>query len=158
MRNLLLACCLVLLAVSPSLAKDNMSSYCVCATPMQLQSIRAGDQPGNTYAISSGFCKPSGNNTFQEKTVHFSNILDKSGNTVIIQATYVSTTLSGDTINYAANGSYDVRGGVIQTGMVTWTLTGGTGKFANVTGEGTCSAVGDMNKTVSFSCGGAYTL
>jgi hypothetical protein len=156
MRNLLLTCCLVLLAVSPSLAKENIASHWLCAKPTDQHSVNVGDQAGHAYAVASGTCNPSGTNTLHEKTGTFWNLINTIGNTSKVQGTFVSTTLSGDKINYATSGTYNVKNGLIQSGMVTWSLAGGTGKFATISGHGTCTALGNGNGTTTFTCGGSY--
>jgi hypothetical protein len=156
MRKLLIAVCLILLARSQSMAKENLETHWLCPKPADQYRVKVGEEAGHTYAVAIGTCIPSGSNTFQEKTGTFWNFTDTVGSTSKVQGAFVSTTLSGDRISYSTAGTYSLNNDAIQSGTLTWSLAGGTGKFAAIGGYGACTAQGNADGTTSFTCAGSY--
>ena len=157
MGKLLLSCCFVLLVASPSLAKNNVASHWSCGKPTERHSITVGDQANHAYAVQIGSCTVIGKTTFQETGGTGWSLVNTIGDTSTSQGVFVSTTSSGDKIHYATTQKYALKSGKIDSGSVTWSIAGGTGKFAKTAGQGTCTAKGNPDGTVAYDCVGSYT-
>jgi hypothetical protein len=82
------------------------------------------------------------------------------GDSTTWHGVFVVTTESGDKIHYsyASSGKGSVKDGQFQSGNNKWSMVGGTGKFAGVSGAGSCTGKGNADGTVTWDCTGTYNL
>jgi hypothetical protein len=65
---------------------------------------------------------------------------------------------NGDKYYVSTQGSEILKEGVLQTGEVTWTITGGTGKLKGIKGKGTSKGKGAADGTSTWEVEGEYEM
>ena len=160
MRRLWLISCSVLLLAPLSLAKDKLVSHWDCAKPSDAHSIDVGDQANHSYVVTKTTCTATKSEIggVKEKEGVGTQFSENVGNTTSWHGVFVVTAENGDKIHYSYSGKGMSKDGHFQSGNNKWSMTGGTGKFANAKGEGSCTGKGKADDTASWDCQGEYTL
>ncbi len=162
MRKLLLIGCSVLLLGSLSLAKDKLVSQWNCGKPSEAHSIDVGDQANHTYAVTKTTCTASKGEVggVKEKEGVGTQFSETMGDTTTWHGVFVVTAENGDKIHntYASSGKGTLKDGQFQLGSNKWSMVGGTGKFATVKGEGSCTGKGNADGTATWDCEGVVNL
>jgi hypothetical protein len=161
MRKLWLIGCSVLLLSSLSLA-DKVVSQWKCGMPSETHGIDVGDQANHNYAVTKTTCTASKSEVggVKEKEGVGTEFEETTGETITWHGMFVVTAENGDKIyyHYANSGKGMVKAGKFQSGNNKWSMVGGTGKFAGVKGEGSCTGKGNGDGTATWDCEGTYTL
>ncbi len=161
MRKLWWIGCCVLLSSSLSLA-DKVVSQWKCGMPSETHGIDVGDQPNHNYAVTKTTCTASKSEVggVKEKEGVGTEFEETTGDTITWHGMFVVTAENGDKIyyHYANSGKGMVKDGKFQSGNNKWSMVGGTGKFAAVKGEGSCTGKGNGDGTATWDCEGTYTL
>jgi hypothetical protein len=162
MRKLGLVVCSIFLVASMAMAKDKLVSSWNCGKPSEAHSIDVGDQANHTYAVNKTTCTSTKGEVggVREKEGVGTQFNEGMGDTTTWHGVFVVTLANGDKLNYGyANvGKGTTKDGQFQLGNNKWSMAGGTGKFANAKGEGTCAGKGNADGTVTWDCTGSYTL
>ena len=152
----------VLLLASLSLAQEKSTSQWNCGKPSETHSIDVGDKANHTYAISKTACTATSGEVggVKEKEGIGTQFSETLGDTTTWHGVFVVTTENGDKIHYhyLNSGKGSLKDGQFVSGNNKWTMAGGTGKFANLKGEGTCTGKGDGTGGATWDCSGAYTM
>ena len=84
--------------------------------------------------------------------------MEATGNNGKGHGMFVETMANGDKIyiSYQATGTTSNK--QFQSGSNTWTVSGGTGKFAGAKGSGSCKGKGNPDGSANFDCTGSVTL
>jgi hypothetical protein len=160
MRKLFLIGCTVFLLASLSAAKDKLVSQWNCGKPSDAHSIDVGDQANHAYTISKTTCSASKASSLKEKEGVGTQFNENMGDSITWHGMFVTTTESGDKINYSysSTGKGTTKDGQFQSGNNKWSMVGGTGKFAGASGTGGCTGKGNADGSVTWDCTGTYHL
>lgn len=160
MRKLSLVVCSLVLCIAASAAKDKISSQWKCdAKGSDEHSINVGDQPGHAYHISQGKCasEKGSMGDVKEQEGTWTEFDDVSPNGYSNHGLFIVTLASGDKVNYNYHGSATTKDGKMDSASNTWTINGGTGKFAGAKGEGGCKGNGNPDGSSTWNCDGTYS-
>jgi len=161
MRKLVLVVCSLVLCVSVSAATDKISSQWKCdAKAGDEHSIAVGDQDGHVYHISQGKCasEKGAMGDTKEQAGMWTEFDEVTSGPLKNHGVFVVTLASGDKVFYNYHGTQTVKDGKMDSGTNTWTLSGGTGKFKGVKGEGGCKGKGNPDGTSTWNCDGTYSV
>jgi hypothetical protein len=162
MRKLVFVVGCLLLSASLALAKDKLVSQWNCSAPSEMHAIAVGDKANHSYSISKASCTAAKSEIggVHEKEATGTQFEDTTGDSVSWHGVFVATADNGDKIHYsyASKGAVTTKDGKFQSGADTWSIIGGTGKFAGAKGEGTCQGKGNPDGTATWDCQGTYTL
>jgi hypothetical protein len=157
MRKLALVVCCLLLSAPLALAKDKLTSEWNCSAPSEMHAIPVADQANHAYSINKGACTAA-KSSVDEKEGEGTGFDDVTGDSSHGHGVFVATTASGDKIHYSYKESITSKDGKMESASNTWTIAGGTGKFATAKGSGTCSGKGNADGGVTWDCQGWYTM
>jgi hypothetical protein len=161
MRKRLLLVCSVGLSFALAVAKDKIASQWKCdAKPTLEHSLDAGDQPGHAYSISQGKCtsEKGAMGDVKEQEGTWTQFNDVAGASVPNHGVFIVTLASGDKVHYNYRGASTMKDGKMESGTNTWSITGGTGKFQNVKGQGGCKGKGNPDGSSTWNCDGSYSV
>ena len=160
MRKFWLVSCSLLLLAPLSLANHKLVSHWDCAKSSDAHSIDVGDEVNHSYSISKTTCTATKSEIggVKEKEGVGTQFSEDTGNTTSWHGVFVVTAENGDKIHYSYSGTGMSKDGHFQSGNNKWSITGGTGKFANAKGAGTCTGKGNAVDTAAWDCQGTYTL
>jgi hypothetical protein len=162
MRRYGLLVCLILLVASSALAQTPMAGVTLCGPAKPEYVIRAGDNPGHSYGLAQGSCtwtKPWEVAGLKSTVGIGTQIIETNGDTSKVRGTFVDTMTNGDRVFYSFDFTLVAKPGGGQVSGHKWQMTGGSGKFQGVKGQGTCTAapVG-TDGSFRYDCRGDYTL
>lgn len=132
-----------------------------CDEPEQANTIAIGDQPGHSFMISQGKCtwgSPWEIEGVQSQQGVFNGFDEMSGDSSRYHGFYLDTMANGDQIHYRYKGKSSLRDGKVQRAEHKWKIVGGTGKFENLKGKGSCKGTPRAEGGVSWECEGKYAL
>ena len=162
MRKVLLMVCSMFLLASLSVAQEKATSQWNCGKASDAHSIDVGDKAGHTYAVTKTTCTATSGEVggVKEKEGIGTQFNETMGNTTTWHGVFVVTAENGDKIHYhySNSGKGVVKDGQFVSGGNKWTMMGGTGKFAKLKGEGTCTGKGDGAGGATWDCTGTYTM
>ena len=162
MKKLVFVLSSILLFASVAVAKDKLVSQWNCGKPTEAHSIDVGDQPNHSYAVSKGTCTSLKGEVggVREKEGGGPQFNETTGDTTQWHGVFIVTMANGDKLHYtyANKGPGIMKNGQFQSGTNKWSIVGGTGKFANAKGEGTCQGKGNADGSATWDCEGNYTL
>ncbi|HXZ32440.1 MAG TPA: hypothetical protein VEH30_09170 [Terriglobales bacterium] len=161
MRKLVVIVCSLVLCVSVSAADDKISSQWKCdGKPSDEHSMAVGDHEGHAYVINQGKCasEKGAMGDAKEQEGMWTQFLDSTGNKVKNHGVFVVTLAGGDKVFYNYHGTQTVKDGKVESGSNAWILTGGTGKFEGVKGEGACKGKGNPDGSSTWNCEGTYSM
>ena len=129
----------VMLALAASAAAQNkVSGALQCGKAEKEYTIDIGDHPGHAFAISQGKCAWKAEiGGIQDKEATTTGFGEISGDTSRIRFSSVDTMANGDKIYSHGDGTIALNKGVPQTEEGKWSISGGTGMFKGLKGNGT---------------------
>ena len=162
MRKIVLMVCSIFLLASLSLAQEKSTSQWTCGKATDAHSIDVGDKAGHTYAVTKTTCTATSGEVggVKEKEGIGTQFGETMGDTTTWHGVFVVTAENGDKIHYtyANSGKGMLKDGQFQSGHNKWSMVSGTGKFAGIKGEGTCTGKGNADGTATWDCEGTYAL
>lgn len=162
MRKTLLIGCSILLLASWLAAQEKSSSQWTCGKASDAHSVDVGDSPKHSYVVTQTTCTATKGEVggVKEKEGVGTQFNESMGNTTTWHGVFVVTTENGDKIyyHYMNSGKGVTKDGQFVSGGNKWTMAGGTGKFAKLKGEGTCTGKGDGNGGAMWDCSGTYMM
>ncbi|MBV8205919.1 MAG: hypothetical protein JO041_03935 [Acidobacteria bacterium] len=153
-KTVLIGCSLFFLAAF-GLAQEKIASQWKCGSSTEQHAMDVGDRQHHQYVVGKAACTAarSDANEKEGSGVQFDEI---SGNNSQWHGEFISTTDSGDKIYYSYRGKGTLKDNMVENGHHAWTIHGGTGKFKNARGSGTCDGKLGEGATV-WDCNGTYT-
>jgi len=142
-------------------AQTKISGTLQCSKADPVYTIQVGDRPDHAFTIGKltcAFTKPMEVGGIIHKGEEVTYFLEVSGNREQGRGRNVDTMANGDKYYVSTQGSEILKEGVLQTGEVTWTITGGTGKFKGIKGKGTSKGKGAADGTSTWEVEGEYEL
>ena len=155
MRKLVLVVSCLLLLASLAMAKEKLTSQWNCTTPSEMHAIPVADATNHSYAINKTTCTAA-KSSANEKDGVGTGFDEVTGDSSHGHGIFVVTTASGDKVHYTYKESGTWKDGKLQSGSNTWTIVGGSGKFAGAKGEGSCQAKGNADGSATYDCQGWY--
>jgi len=158
MRRLIVVPLLFVL-LSLCVAKDKITSQWKCdAKPSEEHGLAVGDKDGHLYNINQGKCTAEKGDIAGDKQqlgtwTQFDEIM---GGNLQDHGILVVTMASGDKILYKYHGSQTTKDGKLTSGSNIWTISGGTGKYVQAKGEGTCKAQPNADGSSTWNCDGTF--
>ncbi|MGH9498559.1 MAG: hypothetical protein ACRD3L_05405 [Terriglobales bacterium] len=162
MRKLCLMVCSMLVLASLAVAQEKSSSQWNCSKPSEAHSIDVGDRANHTYAVSKTTCTANSGEVggVKEKEGIGTQFNETMGDTTTWHGVFVVTAENGDKIyyHYSNSGKGMAKDGQFESGSNKWMMAGGTGKFAKLKGEGSCTGKGDGAGGATWDCTGTYSM
>ena len=152
MRKLWLVGLFVLLSASMSSAQSKIVSQWHCDKASAAKTV------GDFTHSSCTAVKGGDIGGVKEKEGMDAAMAESTGDNATGHGLFIATAENGDKIHYVYSYTGMAKDGAFQSGSNKWKMVGGTGKFAAVKGEGTCSGKGNADGTVTWDCTGNYTL
>ena len=152
--------CLLWLPFSAA-GQNKYSATAQCAKPTVEHKLEIGDRPGHVFSITQGTCTYTTPATFasvQTKEGKWTGFDEVSGNISTYRGVNIDVLSNGDKIFGRYEGSATSKNGKLVSGEEKWTLAGGTGKFKNIKGTGTCKGKGNPDGSSTWECSGDYQL
>lgn len=146
--------------IATSLQAQQFSGEGTCGPPEDPKIVPVGDHPGHFYSLTTNNCtwtKPAVIAGVRTQGGTTAQIDERDGNTSRFRGHYVERMESGDTVHFRYQGAAMFQGETPQRVSWNWNIVGGSGKFKNLTGRGSCkgSWPGGKNR---WSCSGTYRL
>jgi len=142
-------------------AQTKISGTLQCSKADPVYAIQVGDRPDHAFTISKLTCtwtKPTEIGGIIHKSEEAAIFGEVSGNRVRGRGQNVETMANGDKFYVRTQISEILKEGVLQTGEVTWTITGGIGKLKGIKGKGTSKGKGAADGTSTWEVEGEYQL
>jgi hypothetical protein len=142
-------------------AQNKLSGTLQCGKADPVYTIQVGDRPDHAFTISkltATWTKPTEIGGIIHKSEEATIFGEVSGNRVRGRGRNVDTMANGDKYYISTEFSEILKDGVLQTAEVTWTITGGTGKFKGMKGKGTAKGKGAADGTSTWEVEGEYEL
>jgi hypothetical protein len=153
-------CLIVAFAQAQTPAPVKVASSWKCAPPNPVNALPVGDAPDHMYVLQQGKCTATKGEIagIADKEGVSTEFMEATGNNGKGHGMFVETMANGDKvyISYQATGTTSNK--LFQSGSNTWTVTGGTGKFAGAKGSGSCKGKGNPDGSANFDCSGSVTL
>ena len=160
MRNCMVVVCLLVVGVTLSAAQGKIESQWSCGKPGDMHSVAVADHEGHAYAVAQGKCtsEKGSMGDVKEQEGSYSEFGDATSSSNENRGIFVVTMANGDKVYYHYHGTQTMKNGNMETGTNKWTITGGTGKFKGVKGEGGCKGKGGADGASSWTCEGTYSM
>jgi hypothetical protein len=142
-------------------AQNKISGTLQCSKADPVYTIQVGDRPDHAFTISKltgTYTKPTEIGGIIHKSEEATIFGEVSGNRVRGRSRNVETMANGDKFYISTQFSETLKEGVLQTAEVTWTITGGAGKFKGMKGKGTGKGKGAADGTSTWEVEGEYEL
>ena len=152
---------LVLVEIKATKAWKRVSGTAECAAPDKASTIDIADQAGHSFMLSQGPCTWDAGwrvDGIQSEQASFNSFEDMSGDRSRFHGVLVDKMANGDQIRYRYKGKSILSEGQFQSGESKWKIIGGTGKFENLKGKGTCKGKPRADGGVTWACEGKYAL
>jgi hypothetical protein len=159
-KTILMSLAVLALAAAAS-AQTKISGTLQCSKADPVYTIQVGDRPDHAFTIGKLTCaytKPMEIGGIIHKSEEATIFGEVSGDRVRGRGRNVETMANGDKYYVSVQFSETLKEGVLQTGEVTWTITGGTGKFKGMKGKGTTKGKGATDGTSTWEVEGEYEL
>ncbi len=148
-KTFMVAVCL-LMCVSMAVAQSKLSTKWHCDKPSSQQKFDVGDMADHSYGIAQGNCTATmGDKGLGDKTGMYTEFDETWKSKMNFHGRYNVTTDSGDKMFYTYEGSGDKNN---------WKIVGGTGKFKDTKGSGSCTGVRNKDESGDWTCTGTYTM
>ena len=142
-------------------AQTKISGTLQCTKADPVYTIQVGDRPDHAFTIGKLTCtwtKPTEIAGIIHKNEEVTMFGEVTGNRVRARSRNVDTMVNGDKYYVSTQASETLKEGALQTAEVTWTITGGTGKFRGMKGKGTTKGKGAADDTSTWEVEGEYEL
>ena len=159
MRKSLLIVGLLCLGASVAAAQGKISSGWACPKPAPGQSYQVGDQPNHSYNLGQFRCMATNGEVakVKEKEGTGTEFSEITGNNSSGHGIFVATMANGDHVHYVYTTTATWKNGMMQTGANKWAIKGGTGKFKDAKGSGTCAGKANKDGSAAWTCTGTYS-
>jgi hypothetical protein len=160
MRNLLLACC-VLLVASAAHAGGKVAVTWNCGDADPAHTLQAGDKADHAFMIAKVQCQAASGEIAGVKNDKGTGteFHELKGMEDTLKGVFVETLANGDSISYTYEGTAKMtKEGTLESATNSWKATSGTGKFAGIQASGTCKAAPKAGGGATFTCTGEYSL
>jgi hypothetical protein len=161
MRNFAAVACFLVLCITVSAAQEKISSQWKCdGKPVDQHNIAVPDHEGHSYSIAQGKCtaEKGSMGDVKEQEGTFTEFGDVTVGAMQNHGIFVDTLASGDKVFYRYHGTQTWKDAKFESGNNKFTLAGGTGKFKDVKGEGTCTGKGNADGSSTWTCEGTYSV
>lgn len=141
--------------------QNKYSATAQCAKPTVEHKLEIGDRPGHAFSASQGKCTYTTPATFagvQAKEGSWTGIAEVVGNMSTYRGVNIDVMSNSDKIFGRYEGSDTSKNGKLVSAEEKWTLAGGTGKFKDLKGTGTCKGKGNPDGSSTWECSGDYQL
>ncbi|HMK23154.1 MAG TPA: hypothetical protein VK466_12535 [Terriglobales bacterium] len=158
MTKVFLACA-ALLSTTMALGQGKISSQWNCAAKTDVEhALEVGDHPGHSYWIGQGKCASAKGEVegVKEQEGTWTQFNDVTGSKYSNHGIFIVTMANGDKVTYNYHGTADSKDGKLESGANKWSIVGGTGKFQNIKGEGSCKGKGSPDGSGIWDCEGTY--
>jgi hypothetical protein len=153
-------CVMAAFAQAQTPAPVKVASSWKCEAPNPVNALPVGDAPDHMYVLQQGKCTATKGEIagIADKEGISTEFMEATGNNGKGHGMFVETMANGDKIyiSYQATGTTSNK--QFQSGSNTWTVSGGTGKFAGAKGSGSCKGKGNPDGSANFDCTGSVTL
>jgi len=142
-------------------AQNKISGTLQCGKADPGYTLQVGDRPDHAFTIFKFTCtwtKPTEIAGILHKNEEITAFGEVTGNRVRARSRNVDNLANGDKYYVSTEASETLKDGVLQTAEVTWTITGGTGKFKGIKGKGTTKGKGAADGTSTWDVEGEYEL
>jgi len=162
MRKLVLMVVTLLAVASASSAQTSgkVSTVWKCVAPSPAHALPVGDAPDHVYVVQQGKCTASSGEIagMKQKEGASTEFVEGTATTAKGHGVFVETMANGDKIFYSYEFTGTSKNKVLDTGTNKWMVSGGTGQFKGMKGNGTCQAKGNPDGSGEYTCTGTYTL
>lgn len=155
-KTFLIAVCL-LVCGTVAMAQSKLSTKWHCDKASQQQKLDVGDMADHSYNIVQGNCNATmGDKGMGDKTGMFTEFDEAWKANMNFHGRYNVTTDSGDKVfySYEGSGSTDMS----KPAKNNWKIVGGTGKYKDTKGSGSCTGVRNKDESGDWTCTGTYTM
>jgi hypothetical protein len=151
---------LAVASVSSAQTSGKISTVWKCAAPSPTHALPVGDAPDHVYAVQQSKCTASSGEIagMKQKEGTSTELMEGATSSAKGHGVFVETMANGDKIFYSYEFTGTSKNKVLDTGTNKWTVSGGTGQFKGMKGNGTCQAKGNPDGSGEYTCTGAYTL
>jgi len=142
-------------------AQTKITGTLQCGKADPAYTIQVGDRPDHAFTISKFTCtwtKPTEIGGIIHKSEEATIFGEVTGDHARGRGRNVEIMANGDKWYVSTQFSETLKEGVLQTAEVTWTITGGTGKFKGMKGKGTGKCTGAADGTLTCEVEGEYEL
>jgi hypothetical protein len=147
-------------ASAQTAASGKTASSWKCSPANPTHAVPVADAPDHAYMVSSAHCTAlkgeiDGVAEKEGTATEFTEIMGSTGKG---HGIFVETLANGDklTVSYEFTGT--MKNQQFESGSNKWKVTSGTGKLKGATGQGTCTAKGNPDRSINFDCTGSYAL
>jgi hypothetical protein len=127
-----------------------------CPADPTSHKLDVGDEPEHSYSISQGSCSISSKaGALPEKSATTTEFDEAWKNSYKFQGRANVTLENGDKVFYAYEGfAKDASKPPVES----WKIAGGTGKYKEIKGSGSCAGQTNPDNTSDWHCTGTYSL
>lgn len=118
--------------------------------------LPVGDVPDHSYAILQGTCSAVSNSGLPEKSAAYTEFVESWKESNKFFGRWNVTLQDGDKIFYSYEGAEQTGSSMPVTDR--WRISGGTGKYKQATGSGTCTGQVQDDGSSDWECVGEYVL
>ena len=131
-----------------------------CPAPNPVNMLPVGDKPDHAYVIEQFKCVGTGGEIagVKHKDGEGTEFVEATGNTSKGHGVFVETLANGDKLTFSYTLTGTSKDKKMVSGNNSWKATSGTGKFKGLTSSGTCTAKGQPDGGIVFTCIGTYAL
>ena len=157
MRKHLLVVCSMLLSASAAMARGKIDTKWHCPGPTAEHKLDVGDMPDHTYSINQGSCSATASaGGFAEKTGQYTEFDETWKTAMTAHGRFNVTMDGGDKVYYTYEESRPPD--VTKPLSNKWKIVGGTGKYKDIKGSGSCSGKFNSDKSADWTCTGSYSM
>ena len=133
-----------------------MASQWHCPAQTVNHSLDVGDVPDHSYVISQGTCSLSSKEgSLPEKTATFTEFDETWKESYKFHGRANVTLENGDKVFYSYEG---IANDASKPPAENWKIAGGTGKYKDIKGSGSCAGKNNSDGSSDWSCTGTYSL
>ncbi len=150
---MMIVCLFVTIAAA---AESKVASEWKCGKPEGMNPIAIGDQPNHSYATYQIKCTASKGEIdgVKEKDGTATEFAEVIGDKSSGHGVFVESLANGDKLYVHYQFNATLKNGQMQSGVNKWATSGGTGKFKDSKGSGSCTAKPNPDGTANFTCTG----
>jgi hypothetical protein len=145
-----------LLSATITTAQQKIDTKWHCPNVSANHELQVGDVPDHTYAILQGTCSAVSNSGIPEKTAAYTEFVESWKESNKFFGRWDVTLQDGDKIFYSYQGAEHTGSNKPTTDH--WTISGGSGKYKNAKGSGTCTGQVHEDGSSDWECVGNYSV
>lgn len=139
----------------PAFGQQKIDTKWHCPNVSASHELQVGDAPDHSYAILQGTCSAVSNSGLQEKTAAYTEFVESWKESNKFFGRWNVTLQNGDKIFYSYEGTEQT--GTSKPITDRWEISGGTGKYKNLKGSGTCTGQVHDDGSSDWECVGGYS-